>query len=229
MAITHMAIPQWPASERPREKLLRQGAQSLSDAELLAIFIGSGTRSRTAVDVGRELLDRFGGIRNILNANQDLLCQCNGLGSARYALLQASKELGKRYHGEKLLRQGTLSSPRQVSDYLIRQLRDRQREVFVVIYLDNRHRIIQYEELFTGTLSGASVHPREVVKNVLFHNAAAVIIAHNHPSGIAEPSQSDTLITRKLQKALKLIDVALLDHLVIGDGDYVSLSDRGLM
>jgi DNA repair protein RadC len=229
MAITHMAIPQWPASERPREKLLRQGAQSLSDAELLAIFIGSGTRSRTAVDVGRELLDRFGGIRNILNANHDLLCQCSGLGSARYALLQASKELGKRYHGEKLLRQGTLSSPQQVSDYLIRQLRDRQREVFVVIYLDNRHRIIQYEELFTGTLSGASVHPREVVKKVLLHNAAAVIIAHNHPSGIAEPSHSDTLITRKLQKALKLIDVALLDHLVIGDGDYVSLSDRGLM
>ena len=229
MAITHMPISRWPATERPREKLLRQGAHSLSDAELLAIFIGSGTRSRTAVDIGRELIDRFGGIRSILNANQQLLCQCSGLGPARYALLQASKELGKRYHGEKLIRRGTLSSPQQVSDYLIRQLRDRQREVFVVIYLDNRHRIIQYEELFAGSISGASVHPREVVKNVLLHNAAAVIIAHNHPSGIAEPSHSDALITRKLQEALKLIDVTLLDHLIIGDGEYVSLSDRGMM
>ncbi len=224
-----MAITQWPATERPREKLLQHGAQSLSDAELLALFIGSGTRSKTAVDIGRDLLGRFGGIRNILNASQELLCQSNGLGSARYALLQASRELGKRYLAEKLMRQGSLSSPQQVSDYLIQQLRDRQREIFVVIYLDNRHRIIEYEELFTGTLNGASVHPREVVKNVLFHNAAAVIIAHNHPSGIAEPSQSDMLITKKIQDALKLIDVTLLDHLIIGDGNYVSLSDRGMI
>ena len=224
-----MAIKEWPKAERPREKLLRQGAQSLSDAELLAIFIQSGVYGKTAVDIGRDLIHQFGGIREILTANAHEICSATGLGPAKYALLQAALEIGRRFLGEKLKRDGSLTSPKQVSEYLIYQLRDRGREVFAIIYLDNRHQVIRYEELFHGTLNGASVHPREVVKNVLAHNAAAVIIAHNHPSGIAEPSQSDTAITRKLQEALQLIDVRLLDHLIIGDGEFVSLSDRGLM
>jgi DNA repair protein RadC len=224
-----MAITEWPEAERPREKLLRQGAQSLSDAELLAIFIQSGICGKTAVDIGRDLIHQFGGIREILTASNRTICTTSGLGPAKYALLQAALEIGRRFLGEKLERDGSLTSPKQVSEYLIYQLRDLGREVFAIIYLDNRHQVIRYEELFHGTLNGASVHPREVVKSVLAHNAAAVIIAHNHPSGIAEPSQSDTAITRKLQEALQLIDVRLLDHLIIGDGDFVSLSDRGLM
>jgi DNA repair protein RadC len=216
-----MAITEWPEAERPREKLLRQGAQSLSDAELLAIFIQSGIYGKTAVDIGRDLIDQFGGIREILTASNRKICNASGLGPAKYALLQAALEIGKRFLGEKLKRDGALTNPKQVSEYLIYQLRDMDREVFAIIYLDNRHQVIRYEELFHGTLNGASVHPREVVKSVLAHNAAAVIIAHNHPSGIAEP--------RKLQEALQLIDVRLLDHLIIGDGDFVSLSDRGLM
>ncbi len=224
-----MAITEWPMAERPREKLLQQGAQSLSDAELLAIFIRTGVRGKTAVDVGRDLINEFGGLRKILTADKKSICSVLGFGPAKYALLQAALELGRRFLDEKLKRGGALTNPKQVSEYLIHRLRDQQREVFAIIYLDNRHQVIEYEELFYGTLNGATVHPREVVKSVLFHNAAAVIIAHNHPSGIAEPSQSDTAITLKLQEALQLIDVKLLDHLVIGDGEFVSLSDRGLI
>lgn len=224
-----MAITEWPEAERPREKLLKQGPQSLSDAELLAIFIHTGVRGKTAVDIGRALLNEFGGLRKILTADKKTICSVIGFGPAKYALLQASLEIGRRFLNEKLKRDGALTNPKQVSDYLMHRLRDQHREVFAIIYLDNRHQVIEYEELFFGTLNGAAVHPREVVKRVLFHNAAAVIIAHNHPSGVAEPSQSDTAITLKLQKALQLIDVKLLDHLVIGDGEFVSLSDRGLI
>ncbi|WP_423906708.1 RadC family protein [Candidatus Spongiihabitans sp.] len=224
-----MAITEWPMAERPREKLLQQGAQSLSDAELLAIFIRTGVRGKTAVDVGRDLINEFGGLRKILTADKKSICSASGFGPAKYALLQAALELGRRFLDEKLKRGGALTNPKQVSEYLVHRLRDQHREVFAIIYLDNRHQVIEYEELFYGTLNGATVHPREVVKSVLLHNAAAVIIAHNHPSGIAEPSQSDTAITLKLQEALQLIDVKLLDHLVIGDGEFVSLSDRGLI
>ncbi len=224
-----MAITEWPKAERPREKLLQQGAQSLSDAELLAIFIQTGVSGKTAVDIGRDLIIQFGGIRKILTADNKSICSASGLGPAKYALLQAALEIGRRFLDEKLKRGGSLTSPKQVSEYLTYQLRDQNREVFAIIYLDNRHQVIRYEELFYGTLNGATVHPREVVKSVLSHNAAAVIIAHNHPSGVAEPSQSDTAITKKLQEALQLIDVRLLDHLIIGDGEFVSLSDRGLM
>lgn len=223
-----MAITHWPTDERPREKLIRCGADSLSDAELLAIFLRTGIKGKSAVDLGRDLLHEYGGLRQILNTEQSALARTSGLGPAKCAQLQAVLELGRRYLAQKLQREGPLTSPKQAADFLIHQLRDRPREVFAIVYLDNRHHVLHYEELFQGTLNGATVHPREVVKSALRHNAAAVIIAHNHPSGIAEPSQADTTLTIRLKEALKLVEVRLLDHLVIGDGEFVSMSDRGL-
>jgi len=223
-----MAITKWPADERPREKLARSGAQALSDAELLAIFLRTGVKGKSAVDLGRDLLGHYGGLRQVLNASQGALGQISGLGPAKCAQLQAALELGKRYLEQKLEREGPLTSPKQAAEYLTHQLRDRPREVFAIVYLDNRHHVLDYEELFYGTLNGAHVHPREVVKHALERNAAAVICAHNHPSGVAEPSHADTTITLKLRDALGLVDVRLLDHLVIGDGEFVSMSDRGL-
>lgn len=224
-----MAIKKWPVTERPQEKLLTHGAKSLSDAELLALFIRSGTRGRTAIDIGRELLSEFGSLRQILTADHNRICDFRGCGPAKYALLQASLEIGRRFLDQTLRKQGPLNSSHQAADFLTYQLRDLKREVFAIIYLDTRHQVIDYEELFSGTLNGATVHPREVVRSVLEYNASAVILAHNHPSGIAEPSQSDTTLTRRLRKSLALIDVRLLDHLVIGDGECVSMSDRGLL
>ena len=224
-----MAINDWPASERPQEKLLSRGAEALSDAELLALFIRSGTPGKTAIDIGRDLLGRFGGLRQVLLAEQSTLCATPGCGPARFATIQGALELGRRFLDQTLRKQGPLSSPSQAADFLTHQLRDRKREIFAVIYLDTRHQVIDYEELFQGTLNGATVHPREVVRSALFHNASALIIAHNHPSGIAEPSESDTTLTRRLRESLNLVDIRLLDHLVIGDGEFVSMSDRGLI
>ncbi len=223
-----MAIKEWPTMERPQEKLLTSGARALSDAELLAMFIRSGTKGRSAVDVGRDLLHEFGGLRQILSASEHDICKSHGLGPAKFALLQASLEIGRRFLDQTLRKQGPLSSPVQAADFLMHHLRDLKREVFAIIYLDTRHQVIDYEELFRGTINGATVHPREVIRSVLERNASAVILAHNHPSGVAEPSQSDATLTRKLRESLDLIDVSLLDHLVIGDGEYVSMSDRGL-
>lgn len=223
-----MAIREWPDGERPQEKLLTTGPASLSDAELLALFIRSGTRGHSAVDIGRNLLTEFGGIRQILTAERHRLCGFPGLGPARYALLLAAREIGRRFLDQSLRRQGPLSSPGQAADFLTHHLRDRKREVFAILYLDTRHQVIDYRELFSGTLNGATVHPREVVRSVIEHNASAVILAHNHPSGVAEPSQADASLTRRLRDALELIDVRVLDHIVIGDGEFVSMSDRGL-
>ncbi|MGI9316845.1 MAG: RadC family protein [bacterium] len=224
-----MTIKHWPESERPQEKLLRCGAKSLSDAELLALFIRSGTPGRTAIDIGRDLLNEFGGLRQILTADRRHLYRISGCGPARYALLHASLELNRRFLDQTLRKHGPLNSPQQAADFLTHQLRDLKREVFAVLYLDTRHQVIDYEELFCGTLNGATVHPREVVRSVIEHNASAVILAHNHPSGVAEPSQSDAILTRRLRESLGLIDVRLLDHLVIGDGECVSMSDRGYL
>lgn len=224
-----MTIKEWPEKERPREKLLQQGASTLSDAELLAIFLRAGVRGKSAVDIGRDLISEFGNLRSILSADQRQFCRMRGLGPVKFAHLQAAMELGRRYLGEKIHRQDAITNPDAVHDFLTSHLRDRGREIFAVLFLDNRHQVIKYEELFYGTLNSASVHPREIVKQVLHHNAAAVIIAHNHPSGIAEPSQSDADITIKIQKALQLIEVRLLDHIIIGNGEFVSLSDRGII
>ncbi len=223
-----MAISQWPADERPREKLTKNGAGALSDAELLAIFLRTGVKGKSAVDVGRDLLRQFGGLRQVLNAGQTALAGASGLGPAKSAQLMAALELGKRYLAQKLEKEGPLTSPKQAADFLTHQLRDQAREVFAVVYLDTRHQVITYEELFHGTISGATVHPREVVKSALRYNAAAIIIAHNHPSGIAEPSRADATLTARLKEALQMVDIRLLDHLVIGDGEFVSMADRDL-
>lgn len=224
-----MAIRDWPAEERPREKLLQRGAAALSDAELLAIFLRTGVAGKSAIDLARELLAEFGGLRPLLEASLQRFCEAKGLGTAKYVQLQACLELSRRHLLSTLQRGDALTSPEHTRRYLSAQLRHRPREVFACLYLDNRHRVLDYEELFFGTVDGASVHPREVVRRCLAHNAAALIVAHNHPSGVAEPSRSDEQITRRLQQALELVDVRLLDHMVIGDGEIISLAERGLI
>lgn len=222
-----MPITDWPLAERPREKLLAQGASALSDAELLAIFLRTGVRGKTAVDLARDLLKEFGGLRHLLNAGQKEFCSHTGLGPAKYTQLQAVLEMGRRHLFETLQRGESLTDPSATRQYLSARLRDHPHEVFACLFLDNRHRVICFEELFRGTINGASVHPREVVKKALHHNAAALILAHNHPSGIAEPSEADRQLTTKLQKALGLVDVRVLDHVVIGDGEAVAFAERG--
>ncbi|HEB96822.1 MAG TPA: JAB domain-containing protein [Sedimenticola thiotaurini] len=224
-----MSINDWPACERPREKLLRRGAAALSDAELLAILLRTGNRGNSAVDLARELLREFGGLRPLLAAERPLLCRRRGLGPAKYALLQAATELARRQLREQLQRDGALTSPDLTRRYLRAQLGSRVQEVFACLYLDNRHRVIEFEELFHGTIDGASVHPREVVRRALHFNAAAIIFCHNHPSGVAEPSDADRRITRRLREALALIDVRVLDHIVVGAGETVSMAERGLL
>ncbi len=224
-----MTIRDWPADERPREKLLRYGPQTLSNAELLAIFLRTGTPGKSAVDLARELLDEHKGLINLLAADLKHFCASPGLGTAKYAQLQAALEMSRRYLRERLEREASLTSPEQTRNYLQSRLRSYPYEVFACLFLDSRHRVIEYEELFRGTIDGASVHPREVVRRALHHNAAAVILAHNHPSGVTEPSAADTRITQRLKEALALVDVRLLDHFIIGDGVPTSLAELDLL
>jgi DNA repair protein RadC len=224
-----MAISDWPAAERPREKLLARGPTSLSDAELLAIFLRTGVAGKSAVDLARELLAEHGGLRRLLAAEQSRFCASPGLGRAKYALLQAVLEMARRHLRETLSRSDILNSPDQTRAYLQARLSDYPYEVFACLFLDNRHRVIEYEELFQGSIDGASVHPREVIRRALSHNAAALILAHNHPSGVAEPSQADLRITQRLKETLALIDVRVLDHIVVGVGEMTSLAERGLI
>lgn len=222
-----MPITDWPSAERPREKLLQRGAAALSDAELLAIFLRTGIRGKTAVDLSRDIINHFNGLRELFAAAETEFCQIPGLGQAKYVQLQAVIELANRHLGEQLVRGDTLSNPDTTRQYLMRKIRHYPHEVFACLFLDNQHRVIQFEILFRGTINGASVHPREVVRHCLNHNAAAVIFAHNHPSGIAEPSEADRHITQQLVQALNLIDVRVLDHIIIGDGQSVAFSERG--
>jgi DNA repair protein RadC len=194
-----MGIKDWPAVERPREKLLLRGPQALSDAELLAIFVGSGVAGATALDLSRALLARFGGLRGTLDAGREAVCAAPGMGDARYARLQAALELGRRHLESRLRRGRLLGCPTDTRRFLTARLRRHEHEVFACLFLDNRQRLICFEELFHGTVNGASVHPREIAKRALRHNAAAVIIAHNHPSGVAEPSQADRAITGRIR------------------------------
>ncbi|MES9904516.1 MAG: DNA repair protein RadC [Sedimenticola sp.] len=224
-----MAIKDWPADERPREKLIQRGPAALSDAELLAIFLRTGVMGRTAVDLARDLLQEHNGLRNLLAADQRRFCSSHGLGPAKYVQLQATLEMGRRHLRETLQRNSTLTSPQQTRDYLQSRLSHHPNEVFACLFLDNRHRLIEYEELFQGTIDGAGVHPREVVRRALVHNAAAVILAHNHPSGVAEPSLADEKITKRLQQALALVDVRVLDHIIVGAGEMTSLAERGVI
>ncbi|MES9827227.1 MAG: DNA repair protein RadC [Candidatus Thiodiazotropha sp.] len=224
-----MPITDWPIDERPREKLLQRGSESLSDAELLAIFLRTGVAGQTAVDLARSLLSEFGGLRHLLSADQRRFCKSRGLGMAKYTQLQAVLEMARRYLHEQLETSGSLTTPEQTQDYLRARLRHYAYEVFSCLFLDNRHRVIRYEELFRGTIDGANVHPREVVRRALELNAAALIFAHNHPSGVAEPSRADRQITQRLKDALALVDIRVLDHIVIGEGEAVSLAERGMI
>lgn len=224
-----MPITDWPDNEKPREKLLQRGPHALSDAELLAIFLRTGVKGKTAVDLARELLIQFGSLRALLESDYESFSRGLGLGSAKYASLQAVLEMARRHLKESLRRESALTSPDLTRRYLTSHLRGHAHEVFACLFLDNQHRIIQFEELFRGTIDGASVYPREVVKKALAFNAAAVIFAHNHPSGIAEPSEADKHITRRLKQALSLLDIRVLDHFIIGDGEPFSFAEHGLI
>lgn len=224
-----MSIQNWPVSERPREKLLSHGAQTLSDAELLAIFLRTGTPGCSAVDLARELISEYGGLRTLFQADRARFCRARGLGDAKFAQLQAVLELARRHLGETLSRDGVLQNPEETRRYLKAKLREYPYEVFACLFLDTRHRVIACEELFRGTVDGASVHPREVLRRALQHNAAALILAHNHPSGLAEPSQADRRITERLRDVMALVDIRILDHIVVGDRNTVSFAERGWM
>lgn len=222
-----MTIRDWPIDERPREKLLARGASALSDAELLAVFLGSGLRGQSAVDLGRALLQRHGGLRALLSRSPAELRREPGLGAARSARLCAALELAGRHLAAELERGDALSDPSRAGHYFRTRLRDQPHEVFACLFLDTRHRAIAFEELFRGGIDGAEVHPREVVRRCLAHNAAAVMLGHNHPSGVAEASQADRAITRRLIEALALIEVRVLDHFIVGDGPALSFAARG--
>ena len=224
-----MAIRHWPQTEQPRYKLLHNGSNTLSDAELLAIFLGSGYSGHSAVDMARDMLAKAHGLRPLLEQNRSVLLKTKGLGEAKWVLLQAALELGRRYLEAEVRAMPILSDPDKTKTYVKAWLCRYPHEVFACMFLDNRHRIINSEILFTGTIDGASVYPREVVKRCLELNASAIIFAHNHPSGIAEPSQADRNITVKLTQALGLLDVRVLDHLVVGDRLVTSMAERGLM
>ncbi|BBB31244.1 RadC family protein [Neptunomonas japonica] len=224
-----MAITDWPELERPREKLLAQGASTLSDAELLAIFLRTGIKGASAVDLARDLLNRFDGLRPLLESSQEEFCEAPGLGPAKYAQLQAVLEMSRRHLMASLQRGELMESPQAVRDYLVVQMRHHQQEVFACLFLDNKHRVIRFEPMFYGTIDAASVYPREVVKRALSLNAAAVILSHNHPSGVAEPSVADKQITKRLVDALQLVDIRVLDHMIVGDPDVISFAEQGLL
>jgi DNA repair protein RadC len=224
-----MSITDWPEAERPREKLLLQGADALSDAELLAIFLRVGCAGKSAVDLARELLANFGGLRPLLESTQEEFCRGLGLGKAKYAQLQAVMEMSRRHLSASLQTGDVMSSPDKVRDFLRAKLRHHLREVFAVIFLDTQNQFVAYEEIFFGTLDAASIYPREIITRVLHYKSAAVIFAHNHPSGIAEPSQADQRITRRLQSALELIDVRVLDHMIVGNHEVMSFAEQGLL
>lgn len=226
--IKDQTLKNWPSAERPREKLLKLGAVSLSDAELLAIFLRTGVKGCNVVDLSRLLLQRFGSLANVFRASQDEFCSHHGLGRAKYVQLQACLEMSKRYLAEKLMQQGSaLTSSQATRNYLIGELRHETREVFAVLFLDNQHQVLIFERLFFGTLDAAAVYPRIVVEQALKHHAAAVILAHNHPSGIAEASIADKLITQKLAQALQLVDIRVLDHMIIAGPLCYSFAENG--
>ena len=224
-----MAISDWLPDDRPREKLLQKGVEALSDAELVAIVLRTGVRGKSAVDLARGMLARFGSLTALLSAEVTVLTSSPGVGVAKYVQLQAVLEMARRALRESLDHGSALNSPQAVCDYLRLKLQGRPHEVFAVFFLDAQNRVLAMEELFRGTLTQTSVFPREVVKRALAHNAAAVIFAHNHPSGVAEPSRADDALTSALRQALALVDVRVLDHFVIGAGAAVSFAERGLL
>ncbi|TRY34074.1 RadC family protein [Aliiglaciecola sp. M165] len=224
-----MKIQQWIIQDRPREKLLRLGGGALSDAELLAIFLRTGVSGCNAVELAQRLLTQFGSLRDLLNASKTQFCSARGLGQAKYAQLQAVLEMSKRYLAEPLKRDRALQSAQQTKSFLISELRDEPNEVFAVLFLDSQHRLIQFKKLFFGTINAASVYPRVIVQHALELNAGAIILSHNHPSGVSQPSQADKYITQRIVQTMDLIDVTVLDHIVIGDGHCESFAEQGLL
>ncbi|MDB5993439.1 MAG: radC [Pseudomonas sp.] len=224
-----MSIRDWPAAERPREKLLEQGAGTLSDAELLAIFLRTGVSGKSAVDLARHLLSQFGSLRALFEADLNAFSGELGLGPAKFAQLQALLEMARRHLAERLRHNSVLESPLAVREYLKSMLRHEPHEVFGCLFLDSKHRVLAFESLFRGSIDCTSVYPRQVVKRALAHNAAALILCHNHPSGNPDPSEADRKLTKRLQEALDLIDVRVLDHFIIGDGDPLSMAEYGWM
>ncbi len=224
-----MAITDWPVDDRPREKLLAKGPEALSDAELVAIFLRSGIRGRSAVDLARDVLARFGSVSALCTAEAAAFCETPGLGAAKYAQLQAVVEMARRALREKLDRGAMLEAPQAVRDFLRLKLQGLGHEVFLTVFLDARNCVLAVEESFRGTLTQTSVYPREIAKRALHHNAAALIFAHNHPSGVAEPSRADESLTQALKRALALIDVKVLDHFVVGADSAMSFAERGIL
>ncbi len=225
-----MAITDWPVGERPRERLLAQGAATLSDAELLAIFLRVGVTGKSAVDLARDLIRHFGSLNRLFAASESEFSSIPGMGPAKYAQLQAVLEMSRRALGETLKNRAAFSSPAVVRDYLRLHLASLPHEVFFALWVDSQNQLIASEELFRGSLSQTSVYPREVVKKALAHNAAAVVFAHNHPSGVSEPSAADENLTRELKQALALVDVRVLDHFIVaGQHSPLSFAERGLL
>lgn len=225
-----MAIRDWHENDRPREKLLKFGAASLSDAELLAIFLRVGVKGKSAVELAQDLLDEFGSLHDLLNAEQTRFCKAKGLGEAKYVQLRAVLEMAHRHFESGLSKGNALTQPEAVAQWLSLQIGHSDREIFGVLLLDQQHQVISFKPLFFGTINESSVYPREVVKTALEHEAAAVIFAHNHPSGDATPSLADIELTHRLQQALNLIDIRCLDHIIIGDhGRWSSLAQLGKM
>lgn len=224
-----MAIRDWPEAERPREKLLSRGAQALTDAELLAIFLRTGVKGCNAIELARLLLDDLGGLRGLLQADLPAFSSRQGLGAAKYAQLQAVLEIARRHLAEQLRRDSALENVAAVRNYLKAMLRHEPHEVFACLFLDARHRVLGFERLFQGSIDTACVYPRQVVKRALAHNAAALILCHNHPSGVAEPSSADQHLTQRIKEALAYIDVRVLDHFIVGEGEPVSMAELGLV
>ena len=224
-----MAITDWPAAERPREKLIELGAEALSDAELLAIFLRVGVTGKSAVDLARDLLTQFASLNGIFAATEHEIIQVHGIGTSKYVQLQAIFEMSRRALNEQLQQRDVFKSPQQVRDYLVLKLGSLTKEVFLVLFLDTQNRLVATEEMFSGSLKETSVYPREVLKRALHHNAAAVIFAHNHPSGLAQQSQADEMITKQLKQALALVDVRVLDHFIVAGNHTLSFSERGLL
>jgi len=224
-----MTIRDWPEDERPREKLLKQGAQALSDAELLAIFLRVGTRGKTALDLARGLINHYGSLKSLLGSSISEFCQFPGMGPAKYVQLTASLEMSKRYFHDEMRESDVISSSHACKQFLINALGNRKTEVFACLYLDTQHKILSFEELFYGTLDSASVYPREVVRKVIEKDAAALIFCHNHPSGSNTASDADIQLTQRLKSALELIDVRVLDHMIVAHNQVMSFAEQGLL
>lgn len=224
-----MKISDMPLDERPREKLLQRGAGALTNAELLAIFLRTGVRGKNAIELAKDLLKEFGDLRSLLGADQKGFCKGKGLGNAKYVQLQACVEMSRRYLRECLERGDVLSSPEATQNFLMAELSGRPHEVFACLFLDTKNRVISFNEMFNGTIDGASIYPREIAKKALKYNASAVILAHNHPSGITKPSHADITITKRLREVLELLEIRVLDHFIVGDGCYISFVEEGLI